>query len=87
MTDPRVTHYFDPEQRVGEAYREFFDLPFPAWDVWMLYAPGVRWDEPEPPPPTWWEHQLSALSGRQPERRLDAARFAARARAMAEPSR
>ena len=28
-----------------------------AWDIYFVYAPGVRWEE-EPPLPTQWMHQL-----------------------------
>ena len=28
-----------------------------AWDIYFVYAPGVRWED-EPPEPTEWMHQL-----------------------------
>jgi hypothetical protein len=80
MSGPRVRHYWDGERRVGSALEPFVTgLDGPAWDFWMLYAPGVTWPEQGMPQPDWWEHQLSALWDRFPDRRLDAGRFAAKA--------
>lgn len=79
MRDPRVTHYWDPEQRVGAAFqRHIANLSSPAWDVWMLFAPGTTWPGDAPPAPTWWEHQLSGLAGFE-DLRLDPDRFARKA--------
>ncbi len=81
MRDPRVAHYWDPDQRVGTAFQPHIaDLGSPAWDVWMLFAPGVLWEGEAPPQPTWWEHQLTGLG--LEELRLDPDRFAAKAVAM-----
>ena len=82
MQDERVAHYWDPDLRVGAAYqRHIADLESPAWDVWMLFAPGVVWDEETPPAPTWWEHQLSGLKDYS-DLRLDPDRFARKALEM-----
>lgn len=79
MRDPRAEHYWDGEDRVGAAFAPHVgDLEIPAWDVWMLFAPGVRWEGEGPPAPSHWEHQLSLLRD-LPERRLDPERFAAKA--------
>ncbi len=29
-----------------------------AWDCYLYYAPGVRWDGPNMPAPSRWLHQL-----------------------------
>jgi hypothetical protein len=77
MQDERAVHYWDPNRRVGAAFRKHIvGLSSPAWDVWMLYAPGVSWEGHAPLPPTWWEHQLPGLD---PALRLDADRFARKA--------
>lgn len=79
MADPRVEHYWDGEDRVGSAFTPHIaGLEIPAWDVWMLFAPGVRWEGEVPPEPTAWEHQLPHLR-HLPDRRLDPERFAATA--------
>jgi hypothetical protein len=44
-----------------------------AWDAYLLFAPGIEWDE-APPPPSFWMHQLYRGP---PEKRFDAARLAA----------
>jgi len=28
-----------------------------AWDVYLIYPPGVKWEK-EPPKPVYWQHQL-----------------------------
>ena len=79
MSDARAAHYWDPENRAGTAFqRHIADLGSPAWDVWMLFAPGVVWEGDVPPAPTWWEHQLSGLEGYE-NLRLDPDRFARKA--------
>jgi hypothetical protein len=89
MDGPRVRHYWDGDQRVGKAVTPLIEgLDIPAWDVWMLYAPGATWGEGVAPAPDWWEHQLNALWDRRPDRRLEADRFAAKAEELtrsAEP--
>ena len=79
MQDERAAHYWDPDRRVGAAFQHHIaNVGSPAWDVWMLFAPGVVWEGETPPPPSWWEHQLSALEGHE-DLRLDPARFAHKA--------
>jgi hypothetical protein len=78
-----VHHYWDGEQRVGAAVQHFVKgLDYPAWDFWMLYKPGQTWDD-EAPEPDWWEHQLGSLSREFGQRRLDAERFADKAKELA----
>jgi len=77
VPDPRARHYWDGDQMVGKAFQPILGTPEPAWDVWMLFAPGARWEGETPPLPTWWEHQLYGMPD---ERLLDSDRFAAKAR-------
>lgn len=80
MNGPRVKHYWDGEKRLGTAVQRLIDgLDDPAWDFWMLYAPGTVWTEGAAPMPDWWEHNLWALGQSRPDRLLDAERFAAHA--------
>ena len=84
MSGPDVHHYWDGEQRVGSAVQPFVPgLDYPAWDFWMLYRPGVTWEADMVPEPDWWEHQLGSLHRDFAERRLDAKRFAGKAKALA----
>ncbi|MFQ5525006.1 MAG: hypothetical protein ACE5GX_01965 [Thermoanaerobaculia bacterium] len=82
MQDARARHYWDPERRIGAAFQgHIANLSSPAWDVWMLFAPGVLWEGETPPAPTWWEHQLSGLED-YTDLRLDPVRFARKALEM-----
>ena len=75
LSGPRVTHYWDPSGHTGIEYRETLGIPMYAWDLWLVYEPGARWDDGEPPPyPDYWEHQLPSLPA---DKKLDAIRFAA----------
>ena len=68
LPDPRVTHYWDPDNSLGKMYGRQLTLPRGrqlAWDIYFVYAPGVRWED-DLPAPTVWMHQLS-----MDERRLD----------------
>ncbi len=70
--DPRAMHFYDAEAKLGKLFAEVIHLPggVPAWDVYFVYAPAVRW-EARPPTPTYWMHQLGngpselRLDGRQ----------------------
>ncbi len=60
LADPRVTHYWDADRALGDLYGA--QLPLSngrklAWDIYFVYAPGVRWED-ELPEPTEWRHQL-----------------------------
>lgn len=81
MPNPRVTHYWDPGMLIGRAYQGVAGLSWPAWDFWMLFDREASWIADETPEPAWWEHQLRGLP---PERRLDADRFAGKARLLLE---
>lgn len=78
MPGPRVTHYWDPKGNTGLRFQEALDISIYAWDVWMVYEPGVLWEDDIPPPPAFWQHQLPPLDKAQ---RLDAEQFAAEVRA------
>ena len=73
----------DAENLVGTAFQDHIGLESPAWDVWMLFAPGVVWEGDLPPEPTWWEHQLGGLN---PDLKLDPDRFARKAVELSEVS-
>jgi hypothetical protein len=40
------------------AFQTVLGLGSDAWDVYLLYGPGVRWDGDLPPRPDFWMHQL-----------------------------
>jgi hypothetical protein len=80
MPGPRVNHYWDPEGNSGVEFMKPLGIDVYAWDVWMVYEPGARWEEgAHPPPPAFWQHQLGSLPQGS---RLDAEKFAAVVREM-----
>jgi hypothetical protein len=75
MQGRRVSHYWDPEGGSGLEFQETLNIEPYAWDVWLMYEPGVRWEPgAAPPAPAFWQHQLPGLPEDQ---RLDADEFAA----------
>jgi hypothetical protein len=68
LPDPRVRHFWAPTQSVGELFQSPIGLVTePAWDVYLLYAPGTHWSATTPPKPDAFLHQLR---GRLPEDRI-----------------
>lgn len=63
LPDARVRHWWDRDRWGQTAFRTPLKLPAgtPAWDVYLIYAPGARWPGARPPVPTFWMHQLSKL--------------------------
>ncbi len=80
MPDPRVTHYWVDSRDVGALFQKPIQLKSePAWDVYLIYAPGVVWGE-SVPTPEYFQHQLS---GRLPKnQRLDGTVLAEKIRAV-----
>ena len=40
-------------------WQRALSLREPAWDVYLLYPAGIRWETEVPPSPAFWMHQLS----------------------------
>lgn len=75
LPGPRVSHYWDGSGNSGLEFQKTLDIPMYAWDIWMIYEPGARWEEASVPPhPAFWQHQLPSLPKDQ---KLDAEEFAA----------
>lgn len=56
LVDDRVTHFWTPVHTLAEAYMRPLGLENdvePAWDTYMVYAPGTRWSD-GPPAPTFF---------------------------------
>jgi hypothetical protein len=66
--DARVTQFHDPEQHAGRAVAEALGVEDIAWDVYLLYGPGAKWDEPAPAPRAWF-HQLDGSKADEARRR------------------
>ena len=63
LPDPRARHYWDADGFTMRAFGPVLSLPpdREAWDLYLLYKPGVRWDTEAPPAPTFWMHQLMGV--------------------------
>jgi len=58
LDDPRVEHYWVDSQEIGKAFQKPVELTTePAWDVYLVYPRGVKWDV-SPPEPNYYMHQL-----------------------------
>lgn len=60
--EPRMTHFYDMQQVSGLAVQDIVDwqdesLP---WDVFLLYPPGVLWNESLPRPAAWFHQREEA---------------------------
>lgn len=65
LLDPRVTQFWTDDDVLANAYKAPLGLAGdlePAYDVYMLFPPGVRWGETPPAPPyfMWIEKNLPA---------------------------
>jgi hypothetical protein len=58
IDDPRAHHYWDQSDVTGLEFGRVLQAPGPVWDVYLLYAPGIRWIAQVPPRPTFWMQQL-----------------------------
>ena len=59
IPDSRAAHFWDREQGIGKVYAKVLGLPPEelAWDVYLLFPAGARW-QAEPPLPAYWMHQV-----------------------------
>ena len=86
VPDERAAHFWDAGGALPKLFNGTLRLPagYPAWDVYMIYPPGVRWED-EPPAPAYWQHQLPGVATAPP---LDGETFAQQVRLIItdEPS-
>jgi hypothetical protein len=74
----RALQFWDSGAESGKRIKQLFGLKIvnPAWDVYLLYAPGVKWEREGPPPtPAYWMHQLTFMPGGADERRYGGLRL------------
>jgi hypothetical protein len=58
VRDARISQGWDSSRDVGKLFEATLDLHEIAWDVYLIYKPGVTWEGQQPPHPTFWMHQL-----------------------------
>ena len=63
FVDARVAQQWDRDRALGTLVSKTLSLKGQAWDVYLLYAPGVKWTGETPPAPTFWMHQLREEHG------------------------
>lgn len=78
FSDKRISHYWDSEKVTGKEWQKVLGTKSVAWDVYLLYGAGSRWDK-ELPAPDFWMHQLGGVTNAP---RLDEATFEARAKEL-----
>jgi copper chaperone len=73
--DPRLTEGWDGGRAIGELFARRLTLKGTAWDVYLVYDRGVRWEGNDPPAPSFWMHQLMEGVGADQKLCLDPSRF------------
>ncbi len=58
VQDIRISQGWDGGQNLGKLFGQTLDLHQIAWDVYLVYKPGIKWEGLQPPRPTFWMHQL-----------------------------
>jgi hypothetical protein len=58
--EARARHYWDAPSVLVEGFQASLGLPEDAWDLFLLYGPGARWESGNPPAPEYWAHQLGS---------------------------
>ncbi len=84
MGDGIMAHAWDPERELGGLYSRTLNLQGTAWDIYLLYVPGIRWEGNEPPQPSFWMHQLPADQGAPQELLLNSSRIHVELKALME---
>ncbi len=58
VSDPRVRHFWTADLEIAKAFAGPLGLAHgPAWDVYLVYRPGVQWQAGVPAPDTYM-HRL-----------------------------
>lgn len=64
--EPIISHSWDSKRVLGNEFQKVLKLTNTAWDIYLIYKPGVVWEGSLPPKPTYWMHLLSESSGADP---------------------
>jgi mercuric ion binding protein len=87
FVDGRLMQHWDGERVSGNLLAKTLGLKGAAWDVYLLYAPGVKWDGEQPPAPTFWMHQLRKESGADQRTCLNPAVFERKVAELLRPTK
>ena len=58
-SESRTQQWWDGAGEMSRLFAQALGLHGPAWDVYLLYRPGIQWAGAVPPDPSFWMHQLS----------------------------
>ena len=58
LHDARIWQGWNGNKNVGDLFGAMLNLHATVWDVYLLYKPGIKWENQAPPRPTFWMHQL-----------------------------
>jgi hypothetical protein len=61
LRDRRISQGWDGSLDIGKMFGATLALHQVAWDVYLIYKPGITWEGEQPPPPTFWMHQLDGV--------------------------
>ena len=75
ISDHRILQGWDEKREISGQFEKTLKLKKTAWDVYLIYAPGVVWEGDLPPAPTFWMHQLEKANGADPKLCLNPARL------------
>lgn len=65
VQDPRIFQGWNESKNLGQLFGGTLGMhgsDSVAWDVYLLYKPGIKWEGQQPPPPTFYMHQLAELN-------------------------
>lgn len=65
VQDSRIFQGWNERKNLGQLFGETLGMHGSdnvAWDVYLLYKPGIKWEGQQPPPPTFYMHQLTELN-------------------------
>jgi hypothetical protein len=61
FADPRLRQFWDGKRYTGIAWDKTLDTGELAWDVYLIYRAGTKWQNDAPPIPNFWMHQLGGI--------------------------
>ena len=63
FTDKRVSYFLDPQSLTGNLFERVLHTQREiAWDVYLIYGAGARWEQESPASPDFWMHQLDRVT-------------------------
>jgi hypothetical protein len=58
VRETRIWQGWNGNKHVGDLFGKTLELDDIAWDTYLIYKPGIKWEAAQPPRPTFWMHQL-----------------------------